>query len=98
MAVGVVLASWPVNGRSLAEDRFMLAMGAHKLGYFLLDLIDVPGWAGAEETLGWAPVWALALRAQAEAIIVYGGDSPQVPKPPTELRRLPVRVLAPDGR
>ena len=57
LAVGVVLSAKGFNGRTLAEDRLALALGAYRMGHFLLDLIDVPAWAAADETRGWAPVW-----------------------------------------
>jgi hypothetical protein len=97
LAVGVVLAPRPVNGRSLAEDRLRLALGAYRMGHFLLDLIDVPAWAATDDARAWAPVWELVERARADAVIVHG-ESRRVPRPPTEMRNLPIHLLTPDGR
>ena len=97
LAVGVVLAPAGFTGRTRAEDRLTLALGAYRLGYFLLDLIDVPAWEAADQQRAWAPVWELVLRARADAVIVHGRQDRRVPKPPVALRRLPVRVLAPVG-
>lgn len=98
LAVGVVLAPLPVNGRSLAEDRLRLALGAYRLGHFLLDLIDVPVAGPADDAPGWAPVWELVKRAGADAVVVHGGEAPWLPRPPAELRSVPIHLLRPDGR
>jgi len=49
MAVGAVLAPQGFTGRTRTEDRLKLALGAYRMGYFLLDLIDVPAWDGADD-------------------------------------------------
>lgn len=94
LAVGVVLAPATFTGRTRAEDRLTLALGAYRLGYFLLDLIDVPAWDSADQARGWAPVWDLVLRTHAEAVVVHGRQLGRtVPRPPVALRRVAVRVL-----
>jgi hypothetical protein len=98
LAVGVVLSAKGFTGHTLAEDRLALALGAYRMGHFLLDLIDVPAWAAADETRGWAPVWDLVMRADADAVVVHGGEAPRLPSPPPQLRGLPIHVLTPDGR
>jgi hypothetical protein len=95
MAVGVVLVPQDFTGQTRAEQRLALALGAYREGVFLLDLVDVPAWA-VDPARGWAPVWELAGRVMADAVIVYGGAGSQVPKPPGRLRGLPVHLLAPD--
>jgi len=71
-----------------------LALGAHRRGFFLLDLLDVPAWA-VDPARGWAPVWELAGRAVADAVIVYGGVRSDLPRPPGRMRGLPVHMLPP---
>jgi hypothetical protein len=101
MAVGVTLIPQNFTGQTRAEQRFLLALGAYRMGFFLLDLLDVPAWA-QDSTRGWAAVWELAARADANAVIVHGDGTrsgkPEVPEPPGNLRRLPVHLLSPDGR
>jgi hypothetical protein len=97
MGVGVVLVPQDFTGESRGEQRLMLALGAYGLGVFLLDLLDVPAWA-VDPVRAWAPVWELVARADAVAVIVFGGAGLQVPRPPGRLRGLAVHVLSPQGR
>jgi hypothetical protein len=97
MAVGVVLVPLDFTGQTRAEQRLSLALGAYRMGFFLVDLLDVPAWA-ADPTRSWAPVWDLAARTDAEAVIVHGGLEPDLPDPPKGLRGLPLHLLSPEGR
>ena len=97
MAVGAVLAPQGFTGRTRTEDRLKLALGAYRMGYFLLDLIDVPAWDGADDARGWAPVWDLVLRTRADAVVVHSRQDRRLPAPPVALRRLPVRLVSRDG-
>lgn len=97
MAVGVVLVPQDFTGVTRAEQRLALALGAYRMGFFLLDLLDVPAWAVDPER-GWAPVWELVRRVDAIAVIVHGGADADLPRPPTGLRCLAVHRLSPAGR
>ncbi len=72
-----------------------LALGAYQMRYFLL---DIPAWPAADEAASWAPVWELVARARADAVVVHGGELCRLPKPPNQLRGLPMHLLTPDGR
>jgi hypothetical protein len=95
IAVGVVLAPAGFTGRTRAEDRLALALGAYRIGFFLLDLIDVPAWESADQARAWAPVWDLVLRTHADAVVVHDREASPLPRPPMALRRLSIRVLEP---
>jgi hypothetical protein len=97
MAVGVVLVPQGFSNGSRVEQRLALALGAYGMGFFLLDLLDVPAWA-VDPAQGWAPVWDLAARTCADAVIVYGGTRADRPRPPGRLRGLPVHTLTAKGR
>jgi hypothetical protein len=98
LAVGVVLAPAGFTGRTRADARLALALGAYRLGYFLLDLIDVPARESVDPADGWAPVWDLVLRTRADAVVVHGRQQGRrVPRPPVGLRRVAIRVLAIEG-
>jgi hypothetical protein len=92
MAVGVLLVPQTLTGQPRVEQRLALALGAYRKGFFLLDLLDVPTRA-VDPALGWAPVWDLAARTVADAVIVYGGAKSDVPKPPSRVQGLAVQVL-----
>jgi hypothetical protein len=77
--------------RIRTEDRFVLALGAYRLGY--IDLIGVPLWRPDQRAQAWAPVWELAARADVDAVIVHPKDTRQFPRVPEHLGRVRMRVL-----
>jgi hypothetical protein len=93
MAVGVVVVPVACTRWAREDDRLALALGAYKRGFYLLDLLDVP--VTGEVGTAWAPVWSLAARTTADAVVVYTHDRIDVPCPPKG-RRLPVHVITPE--
>ena len=77
LAVGAVIAPHDFTGRARSEDRLSLALGAYRLGYYLLDLLDIPAWGPLDWAGAWSPVWELVDRAGAEAVVIF----PRVARP-----------------
>jgi hypothetical protein len=100
LAVGVLIVPPDFTGRTRAEDRLALALGAYRLGYYLLDLIDVPAWHAPDGAGAWTPVWGLAKRAAVDAVVVHR-PGPQglyrIPTAPPGMERLAIRVLRADS-
>lgn len=96
LAVGAVIAPHDFTGRPRSKDRLTLALGAYKLGYYLLDLIDIPAWESLNWAGAWSPVWELVERAGAEAVVVFPRVARQVPPPPGGMRNVRIRQLPPD--
>lgn len=95
LAVGAVIAPNAFTGRTRTGDRLALALGAYRLGYYLLDLIDIPAWGSLDWAGAWSPVWDLAERAGADAVVVFPRVVRTIPDPPDGLRAQ-IRELCPD--
>lgn len=93
LAVGAVIAPHVYTGRTRTDDRLALALGAYRLGYFLLDLIDIPAWRSLNWADAWSPVWQLVERAGADAVVVYPRIPRHVPDPPERLTQVTIREL-----
>jgi hypothetical protein len=73
MAVAVVAVPALAGEAERAEERVAVALLGYKLGYFVLDIIEVPpGVSGGDPDGGYARADALARRTDADAFIVRG--------------------------
>lgn len=97
LAVGAVIAPHVYTGRTRADDRLALALGAYRLGYFLLDLIDIPAWRSLNWADAWSPVWELVERAGADAVVVYPRIARQTPVPRDGILRLRIYQIRADA-
>jgi hypothetical protein len=103
LAVGVLLtADYPSEER--AERRLELALGAYRLGYYLLDLVEVDARTPADAVTRsrasvWDPVAALAARARPDALVVHVAHTCDgvgaLPDLPPVLAALPIRLVQP---
>jgi hypothetical protein len=94
--VGAVIAPNAFTGRSRSEDRLALALGSYRLGYYLLDLIDIPAWGSLDWASVWSPVWDLVGRAGADAVVVFPRVARQIPACPEGMGGVRIRQLRPD--
>jgi hypothetical protein len=98
LAVGVLMTG-DVASDERAERRLELALGAYRLGYYLLDLVEVDTWALADAgtrspTSVWDPVVALVVRAAPDALIFHLRDEAGVlPDLLPVLAALPLRLV-----
>lgn len=99
--------SWALESRDQrALLRLQVALAAHEAGFFLLDVVEIDTHLGV--TAGqWAWLWSLAMRTDAEALLVlgFGPVERQLVEPmAAELRLVvrdvprttPVRICLPD--
>ena len=102
LAVGVLLTPRETAVRVRADRRLRVALDAYRLGYFLLDLLEVDPNIDASRARGlrpgssaWAQVEDLVARSGAD-VLVIAADSPvvQLPGLPATLAGLPFRLLA----
>lgn len=88
LAVGVLGDPHLTDRARLREARLDLALLAHELGYFLLDIVDVTAGPGDEayEQVVW-----LAERTDAEAFVIHGEIDRARVEAVAERRRMVIR-------
>jgi hypothetical protein len=96
LAVGVLLLPDGVPEASRAERRFVLALDAYRIGYFLLDVVEVHAADGsAPRVSAWVAVERIVRRAGADALVVRCIAPVVFPgRLPDALTTLPLRLLA----
>lgn len=95
LAVGVLLLPDGVPAASRAEHRLVLALGAYRIGYFLLDLVEVDAARRSSSVSGWVAVERIVRRAGADALVIRCIAPAVVPgRLPDALTTLPLRLLA----
>lgn len=73
------------------EERLQVALTAHALGYFLLDVFEIrPG-----DAAGYERIEELAVRADADAFVVRGLVDEDVLKPMADRIRMRIRYSGP---
>ncbi|MDQ1289376.1 MAG: hypothetical protein QG622_2942 [Actinomycetota bacterium] len=80
--------SWEVRR---TEERLQVALTAHALGYFLLDVFEI--WPG--DAAGYERVEELAIRTDADAFVVRGVVDEEVLKPMADRIRMRIRYSGP---
>jgi len=102
LAVGVLLTPRETAVRVRADRRLRVALDTYRLGYYLLDLLEVDPDADASPARAllpgqsvWAQVEDLVARSGAD-VLVIAADTPvtQLPGLPARLAGLPLRLLA----
>jgi hypothetical protein len=98
---------WTVEGRDQrALHRLRVALAAHEAGFFLLDVVEIDAQLGVSAEQ-WAWLWSLAMRTDAEALLVLGlgpGERQLLEPMAAELRLVvhdvpyvpPARIRLPD--
>jgi hypothetical protein len=80
--------SWEVRR---TEERLQVALTAHALGYFLLDVFEIrPG-----DAAGYERVEELAVRTDADAFVVRGVIDDDMLKPMADRIRMRIRYSGP---
>jgi hypothetical protein len=91
LAVGVLLPGTPTPEGDEGDPRLDLSLGAYKLGYFLVDVVDI----ALSPVHGWQRVESLVARGVVDAVVVgaaaASGDRAAA-LPPT-LDRVVVRMI-----
>jgi hypothetical protein len=96
LAVGVLLLPDGVSGASRAEHRLVLALDAYRIGYFLLDVVEVHAvGSSVPRACDWVAVERIVRRAGADALVVRCIAPVVFPgRLPDTLTTLPLRLLA----
>ena len=94
LAVGVILEAPDPQPRGRGERRLGLALEAYRLGYYLLDVIEVPASDGGGADR-WAVVQGLVDRCLPDALVVARSEGAvALDEMPGALADLPLRWVA----
>lgn len=96
LAVGVLLTASDVPVRARGERRLLVALDVYRLGYYLLDLLEVYSpTAPSPNDPAWIAVEELVVRSGADALVIAAHvPAMQLPRLPESLASLPLRLVA----